>query len=187
MYCLYLGLPLLSILLEWAESPAYIHGWGSNFQSTDYCSQSAARRSPHRKLRRWSVSCILLNSISPSRRLLKRLTDRLLGSKLAQERLGLKAVEVCPVLHCEAAQLILCPGYGSLIRVYVQFILAKLRFHRLRPEFNGLFEYEEYISLKGIDDPNEGYVMALIICIFSCSLWPAGMKLSQISWVYRIR
>jgi len=33
-----------------------------------------------------------------------------------------------------------------------------LRFHRLRPEFNGLFEYEEYVTLKGIDDPNEGYV-----------------------------
>lgn len=47
-------------------------------------------------------------------------------------------------------------GYGPLIRSYVQFILSKLRFHRLRPEFNGLFEYEEYISLKGIDDPNEG-------------------------------
>ncbi len=49
-------------------------------------------------------------------------------------------------------------GYGSLIRTYVQFLLAKLRFHRLRPEFNGLFEYEEYITLKGIDDPNEGCV-----------------------------
>ncbi|KAL1732141.1 ANTH domain-containing protein [Schizophyllum commune] len=48
-------------------------------------------------------------------------------------------------------------GYGPLIRTYVQFILAKLRFHRLRPEFNGLFEYEEYVTLKGIDDPNEGY------------------------------
>ncbi|KAJ8522033.1 hypothetical protein ONZ45_g1358 [Pleurotus djamor] len=48
-------------------------------------------------------------------------------------------------------------GYGPLIRSYVQFILAKLRFHRLRPEFNGLFEYEEYVTLKGIDDPNEGY------------------------------
>ncbi|KAN0133230.1 cytoskeleton assembly control protein [Lactarius tabidus] len=48
-------------------------------------------------------------------------------------------------------------GYGSLIRAYVQFLLAKLRFHRLRPEFNGLFEYEEYVTLKGIDDPNEGY------------------------------
>ncbi|KAH9944261.1 cytoskeleton assembly control protein [Epithele typhae] len=48
-------------------------------------------------------------------------------------------------------------GYGPLIRNYVQFLLAKLRFHRVRPEFNGLFEYEEYITLKGIDDPNEGY------------------------------
>jgi hypothetical protein len=49
-------------------------------------------------------------------------------------------------------------GYGPLIRTYVQFVLAKLRFHRLRPEFNGLFEYEEYVTLKGIDDPNEGYL-----------------------------
>ncbi|TFK56684.1 cytoskeleton assembly control protein [Heliocybe sulcata] len=48
-------------------------------------------------------------------------------------------------------------GYGTLIRAYVQYILAKLRFHRLRPEFNGLFEYEEYVTLKGVDDPNEGY------------------------------
>jgi hypothetical protein len=50
----------------------------------------------------------------------------------------------------------ICVGYGPLIRAYVQFLLAKLRFHRLRPEFNGLFEYEEYVTLKGIDDPNEG-------------------------------
>ncbi|KIM47780.1 hypothetical protein M413DRAFT_439451 [Hebeloma cylindrosporum] len=48
-------------------------------------------------------------------------------------------------------------GYAPLIKTYVQFILTKLRFHRLRPEFNGLFEYEEYVTLKGIDDPNEGY------------------------------
>jgi hypothetical protein len=48
-------------------------------------------------------------------------------------------------------------GYGPLIRSYVQFVLAKLRFHRLKPEFNGLFEYEEYVTLKGIDDPNEGW------------------------------
>jgi len=47
-------------------------------------------------------------------------------------------------------------GYGPLIRAYVQYLLVKLRFHRLRPEFNGLFEYEEYVTLKGIDDPNEG-------------------------------
>lgn len=56
-----------------------------------------------------------------------------------------------------------CRGYGALIRTYVSFLLAKLRFHRHRPEFNGLFEYEEYVSLKGIDDPNEGYV------IFGCN------------------
>ncbi|KAH8119873.1 ANTH domain-containing protein [Phellopilus nigrolimitatus] len=48
-------------------------------------------------------------------------------------------------------------GYSSLIRTYVAFLLSKLRFHRVRPEFNGLFEYEEYVTLKGIDDPNEGY------------------------------
>ncbi|KIW58825.1 hypothetical protein PV05_03321 [Exophiala xenobiotica] len=48
-------------------------------------------------------------------------------------------------------------GYGPLIREYVFFLLAKLGFHRQHPEFNGLFEYEEYISLKSINDPNEGY------------------------------
>ncbi|OCT48559.1 Endocytosis protein end4 [Cladophialophora carrionii] len=48
-------------------------------------------------------------------------------------------------------------GYGPLIREYVFFLLAKLGFHRNHPEFNGLFEYEEYISLKSINDPNEGY------------------------------
>lgn len=48
-------------------------------------------------------------------------------------------------------------GYGPLIKTYVQFLLQKLRFHRLRPEFNGLFDYDEYVTLKGIDDPNEGY------------------------------
>lgn len=48
-------------------------------------------------------------------------------------------------------------GYGPLIREYVRFLLAKLAFHRQHIEFNGLFEYEEYISLKSINDPNEGY------------------------------
>ncbi|GAA5929914.1 hypothetical protein JCM10213_002820 [Rhodosporidiobolus nylandii] len=48
-------------------------------------------------------------------------------------------------------------GYGSLIRAYVKLILAKLKFHRHHPAFNGLFEYEEYIALRGIDDPNEGF------------------------------
>ncbi|EGD95559.1 cytoskeleton assembly control protein Sla2 [Trichophyton tonsurans CBS 112818] len=48
-------------------------------------------------------------------------------------------------------------GYGPLIREYVFFLESKLAFHRQHPEFNGLFEYEEYISLKSINDPNEGY------------------------------
>ncbi|GAA6012414.1 hypothetical protein JCM8202_003319 [Rhodotorula sphaerocarpa] len=48
-------------------------------------------------------------------------------------------------------------GYGSLIRAYVKLILAKLQFHKAHTAFNGLFEYEEYIALKGIDDPNEGF------------------------------
>lgn len=49
-------------------------------------------------------------------------------------------------------------GYGTLIRAYVEFLLAKLNYHRIHPEFNGLFEYEEYLSLKLVDDPNEGWV-----------------------------
>ncbi|TIA64181.1 SLA2 Src like adaptor 2 [Aureobasidium pullulans] len=48
-------------------------------------------------------------------------------------------------------------GYGSLISEYVYYLIAKLNFHRNHPEFNGTFEYEEYISLKSINDPNEGY------------------------------
>ncbi|WFD42288.1 sla2 Src-like adaptor 2 [Malassezia psittaci] len=48
-------------------------------------------------------------------------------------------------------------GYGTLITAYVSFIKAKLRFHRVHKEFNGLFEYEEYVSLKNIDNPDEGY------------------------------
>ncbi|KAI7901271.1 I/LWEQ domain-containing protein [Cokeromyces recurvatus] len=48
-------------------------------------------------------------------------------------------------------------GYGTLIRAYVDFLLHKLQYHRAHPEFNGTFDYEEYISLKNIDDPNEGF------------------------------
>ncbi|SPO03908.1 probable cytoskeleton assembly control protein SLA2 [Cephalotrichum gorgonifer] len=48
-------------------------------------------------------------------------------------------------------------GYGQLIREYVNYLLAKLSFHQQHPEFNGTFEYEEYLSLKAINDPNEGY------------------------------
>ncbi|KAF9586739.1 sla2 Src-like adaptor 2 [Lunasporangiospora selenospora] len=48
-------------------------------------------------------------------------------------------------------------GYATLIRAYVEFLHSKLRYHRNHVEFNGTFDYNEYISLKGIDDPNEGY------------------------------
>ncbi|KAK3837375.1 MAG: I/LWEQ domain-containing protein [Linnemannia gamsii] len=48
-------------------------------------------------------------------------------------------------------------GYATLIRAYVDFLHSKLRYHKNHPEFNGTFDYNEYISLKGIDDPNEGY------------------------------
>lgn len=53
-------------------------------------------------------------------------------------------------------------GYATLIRAYVDFLHAKLRYHSNHPEFNGTFDYNEYISLKGIDDPNEGYVLSFI-------------------------
>ena len=84
-------------------------------------------------------------------------------------------------------------GYAVLIKTYVQFILTKLRFHRLRPEFNGLFEYEEYVTLKGIDDPNEGYVLAYLslapssFCIVTKryrSSWPFKIKLNRSRKLY---
>jgi hypothetical protein len=39
----------------------------------------------------------------------------------------------------------------------VHFLRAKLSFHQQHSAFTGTFEYEEYISLKSINDPNEGY------------------------------
>ncbi|KAI8322022.1 hypothetical protein GQ54DRAFT_297631 [Martensiomyces pterosporus] len=48
-------------------------------------------------------------------------------------------------------------SYSVLIRAYINFLLAKLEYHRLHPEFNGMFDYEEYVSLRGTNDPNEGY------------------------------
>ncbi|CAG8433050.1 8592_t:CDS:10 [Diversispora eburnea] len=48
-------------------------------------------------------------------------------------------------------------GYGILIRAYVEFLKSKLAYHRIHPEFNGNFDYEDYVSLKNVDDPNEGY------------------------------
>lgn len=48
-------------------------------------------------------------------------------------------------------------AYGRLISQYDKFLLQKLDFHRNNPSFNGVFEYEEYISLRAVNDPNEGY------------------------------
>lgn len=48
-------------------------------------------------------------------------------------------------------------SYGSLINQYDRLLLRKLDFHRNNPGFNGMFEYEEYISLRTVNDPNEGY------------------------------
>lgn len=48
-------------------------------------------------------------------------------------------------------------NYGRLINQYDRFLLRKLDFHRSNPGFNGIFEYEEYISLRTVNDPNEGY------------------------------
>ena len=78
------------------------------------------------------------------------------GSRHVLVQWGMTALEVRFTSLVVSMALTSCAGYGPLIRTYVQFILAKLRFHRIRPEFNGLFEYEEYVTLKGIDDPNEG-------------------------------
>lgn len=50
-------------------------------------------------------------------------------------------------------------GYGELIRGYVEYILNKLSFHRSHTQFNASFDYEEYVSLRGIADPNAGYEM----------------------------
>ncbi|WWC71518.1 uncharacterized protein I206_105476 [Kwoniella pini CBS 10737] len=63
-------------------------------------------------------------------------------------------------------------GYGGIIKAYTSFLLSKLRFHRHHPEFNGLFEYEEYISLKNIDDPNEGSSPA---CFGLCTEEPPNL------------
>lgn len=48
-------------------------------------------------------------------------------------------------------------GYDRLIQEYVRLLVKKLEFHRIHPDFNGTFEYKEYISLRNINDPNEGY------------------------------
>lgn len=48
-------------------------------------------------------------------------------------------------------------GYKPLIHGYSNYILCKLVFHSQNPDFNGTFDYTEYVSLKGTNDVNECY------------------------------
>jgi hypothetical protein len=48
-------------------------------------------------------------------------------------------------------------GYNELIAQYVSFLRRKLRYHKDHTYFSGTFDYEEYVTLRGIEDPNEGY------------------------------
>ena len=48
-------------------------------------------------------------------------------------------------------------GYGELIKRYVALLKTKLQFHKDHREFNGAMDYEDYLSLKKANDPQEGY------------------------------
>ncbi|KAJ3070721.1 sla2 Src-like adaptor 2, partial [Rhizoclosmatium hyalinum] len=48
-------------------------------------------------------------------------------------------------------------GYGGLIKTYLQFLTQKLDYHKNHPEYTGNFDYQEYVTLKGVEDPNEGF------------------------------
>lgn len=54
-------------------------------------------------------------------------------------------------------------NFGLLINRYDKYLLQKLDFHRDHSGFNGMFEYEEYISLRHVNDPNEGYEAILLL------------------------
>lgn len=49
-------------------------------------------------------------------------------------------------------------GYTELIQSYVRFIVIKIEFHHTHPDFSGNMDYEDYVSLRRAQDPNEGYV-----------------------------
>ncbi|KAJ3333100.1 sla2 Src-like adaptor 2 [Blyttiomyces sp. JEL0837] len=59
-------------------------------------------------------------------------------------------------------------GYGGLIKTYIQYLVAKMDYHRLHPEFSGSFDYQEYVTLKGVEDPNEGYFLRLLMTSLAC-------------------
>ncbi|KAL6947308.1 hypothetical protein ACO0QE_002191 [Hanseniaspora vineae] len=62
-------------------------------------------------------------------------------------------------------------GYGRLIAEYVHYLIMKLQFHKYHKGFNGTFEYEEYVSLVTVDDPNKGYETILDLMSLQSSLF----------------
>ena len=50
-------------------------------------------------------------------------------------------------------------SYSPVIQAYVKYLLQKLEFHKSHPAFTGAFDFEEYQSLKRVNDPNEGYLV----------------------------
>lgn len=67
-------------------------------------------------------------------------------------------LEQCARIHgSQNGAFVTSYGYGPLISSYVSFLLTKIDFHRTHPEFTGNFDYEEYLSIKGVQDLDEGY------------------------------
>lgn len=61
--------------------------------------------------------------------------------------------------------------YGKLIREYVNYLVLKLNFHQHHRGFNnGMFEYEEYVSLVAVADPDDGYETILDLMSLQDSL-----------------
>ncbi|SMN19752.1 similar to Saccharomyces cerevisiae YNL243W SLA2 Transmembrane actin-binding protein involved in membrane cytoskeleton assembly and cell polarization [Maudiozyma saulgeensis] len=61
--------------------------------------------------------------------------------------------------------------YGTLIREYIRYLILKLDFHSHHKGFdNGTFEYEEYVSLVSVADPDEGYETILDLMSLQDSL-----------------
>ncbi|GME83655.1 unnamed protein product [Ambrosiozyma monospora] len=59
---------------------------------------------------------------------------------------------------------------GRLIIEYSNYLVKKLHFHHDHRGFNGTFEYEEYVSLSTVSDPNEGYEAILDLLSLQDSL-----------------
>ncbi|KAJ3393053.1 sla2 Src-like adaptor 2 [Entophlyctis sp. JEL0112] len=82
----------------------------------------------------------------------------ILGSKISDALL--RAFEEVDLLLTFLNVLINPPffaGYGPLIKTYLQFLTQKLEYHKIHPEYTGSFDYQEYVTLKGVEDPNEGF------------------------------